>query len=477
MKTNKEIAIEWGISDHAVNDLCRRGEIPGAIKEGKSWRIPDDAVKPADGRVSSGNYMKRKKAPVRKALPIGISDYVRAQEEYYYVDKTMLIKDFLDRKPLVSLFTRPRRFGKTLNMDMLRVFFEISDEDTSRYFVDKKIWKCGEAYRKYQGKYPVIFLTFKDVKFDTWAATVRKIQRLLQDEYGRHQEILTDYYTSKTQLVALEFAKKLAARIYIDFGKMDEDISAFGQKINDAIDETERLVTAQRKVNKGLEDMRGAIIEVSEDDAMIGFETELKIDKIDMPNVARQLRESILPESDFINFGRLSNDISIDGIKDAFDMKLSQIVKTKHDEKAESDKKVLGLNILTQLQQKLRTDDDIKAFAIKIVNQSGVYLKLNNDQMQLHLRNNENDKSPTNPASINKKTILVSIPSPDDNEGLKRFADKLERAFLESFNQSTARTTIVVNKKSPRKDELSIITVAWPPAPNKTIFFILNSSH
>lgn len=192
MKTNKEIAIEWGISDHAVNDLCRRGEIPGAIKEGKSWRIPDDAVKPADGRVSSGNYMKRKKAPVRKALPIGISDYVRAQEEYYYVDKTMLIKDFLDRKPLVSLFTRPRRFGKTLNMDMLRVFFEISDEDTSRYFVDKKIWKCGEAYRKYQGKYPVIFLTFKDVKFDTWAATVRKIQRLLQDEYGRHQEILSD---------------------------------------------------------------------------------------------------------------------------------------------------------------------------------------------------------------------------------------------------------------------------------------------
>ena len=192
MKTNKEIAIEWGISDHAVNDLCRRGEIPGAIKEGKSWRIPDDAVKPVDGRVSSGNYTKRKKTPARKALPIGISDFVRAQEEYYYVDKTMLIKDFLDRKPLVSLFTRPRRFGKTLNMDMLRVFFEISDEDTSRYFVDKKIWKCGEAYRQYQGKYPVIFLTFKDVKFDTWAATVRKIQRLLQDEYGRHQEILTD---------------------------------------------------------------------------------------------------------------------------------------------------------------------------------------------------------------------------------------------------------------------------------------------
>ena len=64
------------------------------------------------------------RASEKKMLPIGISDYVRAQSEYYYVDKTLMIKEFLDKKPLVSLFTRPRRFGKTLNMDMLRVFLE-----------------------------------------------------------------------------------------------------------------------------------------------------------------------------------------------------------------------------------------------------------------------------------------------------------------------------------------------------------------
>lgn len=127
----------------------------------------------------------------KKALPIGISDYVCAQSEYYYVDKTLLIKEFLDRKPLVSLFTRPSRFGKTLNMDMLRVFFEISDDDTSKYFKDKAIWKCGEEYRRHQGKYPVIFLTFKDVKFDTWEATIEKIQELLQEAYGRHQKLLS----------------------------------------------------------------------------------------------------------------------------------------------------------------------------------------------------------------------------------------------------------------------------------------------
>lgn len=192
MKTCKEKALEWNVSPRSVNDMCKKGRIQGAIKEKGSWLIPDDSPKPMDGRVSNGKYIKKNmvaKAEV-KSLPIGISDYVRAQEEYYYVDKTLLIKEFLDQKPLVSLFTRPRRFGKTLNMDMLRVFFEISDKNTSKYFADKNIWQCGEEYRSHQGKYPVIFLTFKDVKFDTWDATIDKIRGILQEEYGRHQELL-----------------------------------------------------------------------------------------------------------------------------------------------------------------------------------------------------------------------------------------------------------------------------------------------
>ena len=189
MKTCKQLAIEWGLTERNINYLCKAGKINGAIKVGRSWQIPDDATKPVDGRLSSGKYVKKASREGMKSLPIGISDYVRAQADYYYVDKTLLIKEFLDRKPLVSLFTRPRRFGKTLNMDMLRVFFEISEEDTSKYFVDKAIWRCGMEYRNHQGKYPVVFLTFKDVKFDSWKATLDKIGNLLQEEFGRHQEL------------------------------------------------------------------------------------------------------------------------------------------------------------------------------------------------------------------------------------------------------------------------------------------------
>lgn len=189
MKTCKQLAIEWGLTERNINYLCKAGKINGAIKVGRSWQIPDDATKPVDGRLSSGKYVKKASREGMKSLPIGISDYVRAQADYYYVDKTLLIKEFLDKKPLVSLFTRPRRFGKTLNMDMLRVFFEISEEDTSKYFVDKAIWRCGMEYRNHQGKYPVVFLTFKDVKFDSWKATLDKIGNLLQEEFGRHQEL------------------------------------------------------------------------------------------------------------------------------------------------------------------------------------------------------------------------------------------------------------------------------------------------
>ena len=191
MKTCSEKALEWNVTPRTVNAMCKNGRIQGAVKEKRTWLIPDDAEKPLDGRISTGKYSRKKTGKEKKTLPVGISDYVRAQSEYYYVDKTLLIKEFLDRKPLVSLFTRPRRFGKTLNMDMLRVFFEISEDDTSKYFTDKAIWKCGEKYRRHQGKYPVIFLTFKDVKFDTWEATIGKIRGLLQEEYGRHQELLS----------------------------------------------------------------------------------------------------------------------------------------------------------------------------------------------------------------------------------------------------------------------------------------------
>ena len=184
--TVKEAAKLWVISERRVMILCKEGKIDGVTKKGRSWVIPANAEKPADARYKKSQPVK---ASTRLPLPIGISDYRLAVTEYYYIDKTMLIKDFIDERPMVSLFTRPRRFGKTLNMDMLRTFFEKTDEDTSIYFKDKKIWACGKKYQEYQGKYPVIYLGFKDVKKESWEETYDAIAKIIRLEFKRHPEL------------------------------------------------------------------------------------------------------------------------------------------------------------------------------------------------------------------------------------------------------------------------------------------------
>lgn len=183
-----------GFSVRRIQQMCKNGELPGAIKEGRKWLIPDETI-------HMNHFAKN------KSLPIGVSDFKLATTSYYYVDKTLMIRDFLDKKPMVSLFTRPRRFGKTLNMDMLRVFFEKTNEDTSVYFKDKQIWQCGDYYTKHQGQYPVIFLTFKDVKSMTWEETFQKIRRLISLEFIRHNEletssVLTAYEKEQYHLLA-----------------------------------------------------------------------------------------------------------------------------------------------------------------------------------------------------------------------------------------------------------------------------------
>ena len=167
-----------GITVRRIQQMCKPGKLPGAVKDGHAWLIPKEAV--------SADFCAKK-----KPLPIGVSDFKAATTSYYYADKTLMIRDFLDTKPMVSLFTRPWRFGKTPNMDMLRVFFEKTAEDTSIYFKDKHIWQCGDLYTSHQGQYPVIFLTFKDVKSLSWDETLHKIQKLISLKFMRHSELET----------------------------------------------------------------------------------------------------------------------------------------------------------------------------------------------------------------------------------------------------------------------------------------------
>lgn len=178
------------MTSRRVIGLCHEGKLEGAVQNGRSWKIPEESVR-SFGEASGIISPEPERTPVSTLLPcaVGNTSYIEIASECYYVDKTLLIRDLVDDHNMVTLFTRPRRFGKTLAINMLKAFFEKSDEDTARYFADKKIWQCGEKYRALQGSYPVILLTFKDVKYGTFEDSMEAIRLILKDEFKRHSEL------------------------------------------------------------------------------------------------------------------------------------------------------------------------------------------------------------------------------------------------------------------------------------------------
>ena len=125
----------------------------------------------------------------KKAIPIGIENFEDIiKDNYYYVDKSMLIEDILVNRAAVTLFTRPRRFGKTLNMSMIKYFFDVRNKDENRkLFEGLKIF--GSEYMKEQGKYPVIFVSLKDLRGDTWEDTFENLKSFISDLYAEFEDM------------------------------------------------------------------------------------------------------------------------------------------------------------------------------------------------------------------------------------------------------------------------------------------------
>ena len=125
-----------------------------------------------------------------KPLPIGVEDFKRlVDNEYYFIDKTLMIKELLENKETVNLFTRPRRFGKTLNMSMLQRFFEATEKSNAYLFDSLKIAAYPE-YMAYQGQYPVISISLKSMKQASYTDAFYMYKNLIAKEYEKHKIIL-----------------------------------------------------------------------------------------------------------------------------------------------------------------------------------------------------------------------------------------------------------------------------------------------
>ena len=132
-----------------------------------------------------------------RAIPIGIENYKEIiEKEYYYIDKTLFLKEILDKKGKVNLFTRPRRFGKTLALSMVKTYFEQEIDkageiiDNSHYFQNMKILESGEKYTQHMGKYPVISLSLKSAKQPDFEMAYASLLDEIMKEFDRHSYVL-----------------------------------------------------------------------------------------------------------------------------------------------------------------------------------------------------------------------------------------------------------------------------------------------
>lgn len=241
-----------------------------------------------------------------KKIGIGYESYKRIIDDgCYYIDKTMLIQDVVEKGGMVTLFTRPRRFGKTLALSMMRTFFEREYDydgnivDNRRYFEGKKIMEADEKILSMMGRYPVIKLSLKSAKQPDFMAAFKKIREEIIEEYRRHSylwttEILTE--DEREELLALSRAAKDAE--LEDDRKMKAEIG--------------RYSTALKKLSICLKKYHGEDVIVLLDEYDVPLENAYhKKFYTEMVDFIRSLFESVLKTNDDLAFAVVTGCLRI----------------------------------------------------------------------------------------------------------------------------------------------------------------------
>ncbi len=187
-----------------------------------------------------------------KELDLGNSDFKKIiKNNNYFVDKSLLIKEVIKAQKQVILLPRPRRFGKTLNLSMLKYFFDINEPENVNLFTQLNIWKTEEEIVQKQGKYPIIYLSFKDAKQNTWDDTLQHIKIEIAKLFRTHNYLLKDNTLMDNE--KLEF-EKIANRTAhnVDFEVSIKQLSEYlhryyQQEVVILIDEYDTPIQASHK--------------------------------------------------------------------------------------------------------------------------------------------------------------------------------------------------------------------------------------
>ena len=295
-----------------------------------------------------------------------------------------------------------------------------------------------------------------NVDYVTHLNILQKATGKPKDCYTDHQAILADLYSEKTRRVALEFAAKLLSKIQVCFEEFQEQTQKFVGVLSECMKEAANRISDRSQQKGSINDMRQAIIEVREDAKVATFEKSLLLNRNRMETLSGILRRELVGNKPFEHFDKIADNLTVDKAFDIIDNVMGQQVRDIHETERAKDR-LIGINVLQQLQKVLITDDDIRHFAQEAVNTSGVFILLDDNQLQRFINNNPNPVE--KPESINRKSILVTFPASEGDDALKTFAQKLKDAFTSAFGNATPGSTIRFDNTGEESNEITIASV------------------
>ena len=295
-----------------------------------------------------------------------------------------------------------------------------------------------------------------NVDYATHLNLLQKATGKPKDCFTDHQAILTDLYVEKTNRIAYEFAGKLLGKLQVNFEEFHDQVQKFVGALAEYMKEATNRIADRNQQKGSIKDLKQAVIEVREDSKVKSFEKSIILNHTRMETLSGILRRELVGNKTFEHFDKLANGISLEKAFDIVDRVMGQQVREIHETECTKDR-LIGINVLQQLQKVLVTDDDIRTFAKEAVEMSGVFILLDDTQLQRSLNNNPNPVE--KPESMNRKAILVTLPSYDGDESLKAFAQKLESAFGSAFGNATPGSAIRFDTTGDTMNEITIAAV------------------
>ncbi|MDR0810666.1 MAG: hypothetical protein LBN23_00075 [Paludibacter sp.] len=330
--------------------------------------------------------------------------------------------------------------------------------------IDKLIESVGKRRKEYEGK------------ITTWNQSIEQLSKALSSNMQKwsrlnlaerivqigkrclqeHNTLLTQYYIKKTEVEGLSFGEALLASLKTKLESLRTRIESFVNTVNEAIDDTEKQAGARLQDSGDIADLQEAVIRFYNHDAVVKFTRTMEQDKKRQENLASEFRRVLLEQiGKEKTFAKANAEISKDSISQILEKNIREKSISIHDEiLIENNEKLINRNILEQLSEKYNDDDNLKKFALELIQKSGVLLTFDFNEINRTVKNNE----PPKPENIFKKVIMINLPKIEGNEKVQKFADKFQNALQESIGGDVI---VKVDTNGSRKNEITIISITY----------------